>query len=95
MAGLRVILHDLPGADLSIDINLPEYYFLLYRGAQQVVVDCLGNLQIRKMFAEEPDKVRVEGEGAFQVFMGNIVGLFLRLVGLRQRKWIPGFGIRL
>ncbi len=26
-AGLRVVLHDLPGADFSIDINLPEYYF--------------------------------------------------------------------
>jgi len=82
-AGLRVVLHDLPGPNFSMDIDLPEYHFLLYRGTQQVVVGSLGNLQIGKMFAEEPDKVGVEGEGAFQVFVGYIVGLFLRLVGLR------------
>ena len=33
-AGLRVVLHDLTGPYFSMDINLPEYYFLLYRGAQ-------------------------------------------------------------
>ena len=75
-AGLRVVLHDLPGADFSIDINLPEYYFPVSRGSQQVVVGCLRNLQIREMFAEEPDEVGVVGEGAFQVFVGNIVGSF-------------------
>jgi hypothetical protein len=47
------------------------------------------------MFVKEKDEVRVQGKGAFQVFVWNIVGRFYRLVGLRQRKWISGFGIRL
>lgn len=84
-AGGWIVLHDLTGTDFPIDIDLPEYHFLLYRGTQQVVVGCLGNLKIRKMFAEEPDKVRVVGEGAFQVFARNIVGSFL-LGGLRCKK---------
>lgn len=57
-----IVLHDLPGPNFSMDIDLPEYHFLIYRGTQQVVVGCLGNLKIRKMFAEEPDKVGVVGE---------------------------------
>ena len=61
-AGLRVVLHDLPSPDFPMDIDLPEYHFFLCRGSQQVVVGCLGNLQIGEMFAEEPDKVRVVGE---------------------------------
>ena len=56
-AGLRVVLHDLPCADFPIDINLPEYYFPVSRGTQQVVVGCLRNLQIREMFAKESDEV--------------------------------------
>ena len=84
-AGGWIVLHDLTGTDFPMDIDLPEYHFLLYRGTQQVVVGCLGNLKIRKMFAEEPDKVRVVGEGAFQVFVGNIVGCFW-LGGLRCKK---------
>ena len=75
-AGLRVVLHDLPGTDFPMDIDLPEYHFFLCRGTQQVVVGCLNNLQIGKMCAEEPDEVGVVGEGAFQVFVGNIVGSF-------------------
>lgn len=50
-AGLWVVLHDFTGPDFPIDINLPEYYFLLSRGTQQIVVGCLCNLQIREMFA--------------------------------------------
>ena len=50
-AGLWVVLHDLTGPDFPIDINLPEYYFPVSRGSQQVVVGCLRNLQIREMFA--------------------------------------------
>ena len=50
-ASLWVILHDLTGPDFPFDINLPEYYFLLCRGTQQVVVGCLSNLQIREIFA--------------------------------------------
>ena len=60
--GLWVVLHDLTGPDFPIDINLPEYYFPVPRGSQQVVVGSLCNLQIGEMFAEEPDKIRVEGE---------------------------------
>ena len=56
-AGLRVVLHDLPCADFPIDINLPEYYFPVSRGSQQIVVGCFGNLQIGEMFAEEPYEV--------------------------------------
>lgn len=84
-AGDWIVLHDLPGPNFSMDIDLPEYHFLLYRGTQQVVVGCLSNLKIGKIFAEEPDKVRVVGEGAFQVFAGNIVGCFW-LGGLRCKK---------
>lgn len=84
-AGDWIVLHDLPGPDFPMDIDLPEYHFLLCRGTQQVVVGCLSNLKIRKIFAEEPDKVGVVGEGAFQVFEGNIVGSFW-LGGLRCKK---------
>ena len=84
-AGGWIVLHDLPGTDFPMDIDLPEYHFLLCRGTQQVVVGCLSNLKIGKIFAEEPDKVRVEGEGAFQVFVGNIVRTFW-LGGLRSKK---------
>ena len=84
-AGGWIVLHDLTGTDFPMDIDLPEYHFLLCRGTQQVVVGCLGNLQIGEMFAEKPDKVRVVGEGAFQVFARNIVGSFL-LGELRCKK---------
>ena len=89
-AGGWIVLHDLTGPDFPMDIDLPEYHFLLYGGSQHIVICCLGNLQIGKMLAEEPDKVRVEGEGAFQVFVGNIVGRFNRLVGLRCKKECTG-----
>ena len=84
-AGGWIVLHDLPGPNFSMDIDLPEYHFLLYRGTQQVVVGSLGNLQIGEMFAEEPDEVGVVRKGAFQVFVGNIVGSFL-LGELRCKK---------
>lgn len=84
-AGGWIVLHDLTGTDFPIDIDLPEYHFLLYRGTQQVVVGCLNNLYIREMITQEPDKVGVVGEGAFQVFEGNIVGSFW-LGGLRCKK---------
>ena len=60
--GLWVVLHDLTGPDFPIDINLPEYYFPVSRGSQQIVVGCFGNLQIGEMFAEESNEVGVEGE---------------------------------
>jgi len=75
-----------------MDIDLPEYHFLLCRGTQQVVVGCLGNLKIRKMFAKEPDEVGVVRKGAFQVFVGNIVGSFL-LGGLRCKKECTGIRV--
>lgn len=81
-AGLRVVLHDLPGPDFTMDIDLPKYHFLLCRGSQHIDVGSLNNLQIGEMLAEEPDEVGVVGEGAFQVFLGNIVGRFW-LGGLR------------
>ena len=84
--GLRVVLHDLTGPDFPIDINLPEYYFPVPRGSQQVVVGCFGNLQIGEMYAEESNEVGVEGEGTFQVFVGDIVGMYFWLVGLRYKK---------
>lgn len=91
-AGLRVVLHDLPGPNFPMDIDLPEYHFLLYRGTQQVVVGCLSNLKIGKIFAEEPDKVRVVGEGAFQVFARNIIRSFW-LGGLRCKKEFTGIRV--
>ena len=75
-AGLWVVLHDLSGADFSININLPEDYFPVPRGTQHIVVGRFSNLQIGKMFAEESDEVGAEGEGTFQVFVGNKVGRF-------------------
>ena len=87
-----IVLHDLTGTDFPMDIDLPEYHFLLYRGTQQVVVGCLGNLKIGKMFAEEPDKVRVVGEGAFQVFARNIIRSFW-LGGLRCKKECTGIRV--
>jgi hypothetical protein len=91
-AGLRVVLHDLTGTDFPMDIDLPEYHFLICRGTQQVVVGCLGNLKIGKIFAEEPDKVRVVGEGAFQVFARNIIRSF-GLGGLRCKKECTGIRV--
>ncbi len=91
-AGLRVVLHDLTGTDFPIDIDLPKYHFFLCRGSQQVVVGSLNNLQIGEMFVEEPEKVRVVGEGAFQVFVGNIVGCFW-LGGLRCKKECTGIRV--
>lgn len=91
-AGLRVVLHDLTGPDFPMDIDLPEYHFLLYRGTQQVVVGCLSNLKIGEMFVEEPDEVGVVRKGAFQVFVGNIVGSFL-LGGLRCKKEFTGIRV--
>ena len=91
-AGDWIVLHDLTGTDFPMDIDLPEYHFLLYRGTQQVVVGCLSNLKIGKIFAEEPDKVGVAREGVFQVFVGNIVGCFW-LGGLRCKKECTGIRV--
>lgn len=85
-AGLRDVLHDLPCANSPLDINLPEYHFILSCGTQHIVVGRFSNLKIGKMFAEESDEVGVEGEGTFQVFVRNVVGRFHWLVGLRYRK---------
>lgn len=59
-AGLRVVLHDLSGADFSVDIYLPKNYFFVSCGSQQVVVGCFGNLYVGEIFAEETDEVGVE-----------------------------------
>lgn len=91
-AGLWVVLHNLSGADFPVDINLPKNNFSVSCGSQQVVVGCFGNLYVGEIFAEEPYEVGVEGEGAFQVFVGNVVGRFHGLVGLRLRH---GLGLRL
>lgn len=56
-AGLWVVLHDLPGANFAININLPKNHFLLSRGSQQVIVGCLNNLEIGEMIAEKPYEV--------------------------------------
>ena len=87
-----IVLHDLTGTDFPMDIDLPEYHFLLCRGTQQVVVGCLGNLQIGEMFVEEPDEVGVVRKGAFQVFVGNIVGSYW-LGGLRCKKECTGIRV--
>ena len=84
-------MHDLPGADVPVDINLPKNNFSVSCGSQQVVVGCFGNLYVGEIFAEEPYEVGVEGEGAFQVFVGNVVGWFLSLVGLRYRLGLREF----
>lgn len=88
-----------------MDIYLPKNHFFVSCGSQQVVVGCFGNLYVGEIFAEEPYEVGVEGEGAFQVFVGNVVGRFLRLglmLGLRLRLrnyfcrcgiWMQGIGI--
>lgn len=91
-AGLRVVLHDLPSPDFTMDIDLPEYHFLLCRGTQQVVVGCLSNLKIGEMFVEEPDEVGVVRKGAFQVFAGNIIRSYW-LGGLRCKKECTGIRV--
>lgn len=56
-ACLRVVLHDLPCADFTADIDLPEDNFAVSGGSQQVVVGCFGDLQISEIFAEETDEI--------------------------------------
>ena len=87
-----IVLHDLPGPNFPMDIDLPEYYFLLCRGTQQVVVGCLSNLKIGEMFVEEPDEVGVVRKGSFQVFARNIIRSFW-LGGLRCKKEFTGIRV--
>ena len=56
-AGLRVILHDLTGADLPIDIDLPEDYLFVLSSTQGVVIHCFFDLLFVEMLPKKEDEI--------------------------------------
>lgn len=60
-AGLRVILHDLTGANLPIDIDLPEDYLFVLCGTQGILTDCIVDLLFVKMMPKKVDEMGIAG----------------------------------
>ena len=60
-AGLRVILHDLTGADLPIEIDLPEDYLFVLCGTQGILSDCIVDLLIVEMMPKKEDEIGIAG----------------------------------
>ena len=60
-AGLRVILHDLTGANLPIDIDLPEDYLFVLCGTQGILSDCIVDLLIVEMMPKKEDEIGIAG----------------------------------
>ena len=61
VAGLRVVLHDLPGPASALDVNLVEDDGFLTRDPDAVFLDEGGNRYRVKKGAEEGDEIGVEG----------------------------------
>ena len=60
-AGLRVILHDLTGADLPIEIDLPEDYLFVLRSTKGILTDCFVDLLFVEMLPKKADEMGITG----------------------------------
>lgn len=61
LACLGVVLHDLPGTDFSIDVDLPKNNLVIFCGSQGIVFYCGFDFLFRKIVAEKAYEVGVVG----------------------------------
>ena len=61
LACLGIVLHDLPGTDFSIDIDLPKNNLVIFCGSQGIVFYCFLNFFFGEKIAKKAHEVGVVG----------------------------------
>ncbi|MPM33385.1 hypothetical protein SDC9_79959 [bioreactor metagenome] len=94
-----VVLHDLSGTSLSLDIDLPEYDFFLFRGSQGIVFRDVFYFFFWEVVAEKTHEVGIIGGGLLYIFVGYRVHYYrscryCSVLGGLGRLMLRGFGLR-